>query len=202
MKQKILIMLISLATCITYGQERDVVQLSVLGGFTPYESSFGIGGAASYSRLLSNHVEIFGTAQWFNGTYTTELPEFSYDNTERVLVLDLGFQANLTPESESNRLLVGIGGSIVGVTYEYGEFVFPESVEMNTVEERIPMFLLRLENRYFICQWLFASAQLSARTSFSEEAVVERSISPSGNIGVTGGVRYTVNLSVGLGYLF
>jgi hypothetical protein len=155
-----------------------------------------------YSRNLTRNFEVFIAGSSASGSYSTITPTYSYDNSEKVFALDLGGSFDLTPEKDNNRLLFGIGGSWVQVQYDYGEFVYSDRAEMNQIRNSISMFLIKLEERYSFSSGFFVAAYVTTRTCFGERKVVDRSITPSGTIGVSGGVRYFVNFGIGAGYLF
>ena len=200
MKVKLLILWAVILQLTAIGQSKNAFRAGFTGGITPYESSLGVGAWGAYGRTFSTYFELFASAHVVTGSYTTTLPNYSYENTERVLALDFGGNLNLSPEKEHNRLLIGLGVSWVQVDYNYGERVFSDRVEMNRVDPSIAMLLLRIEEQFFFSDTFFVSAHLSGRTCFSEQQTVERSITASGNVGVTGGVRYFVNIGLGIGY--
>ena len=118
---------------IAQGQGKNAIQIGPALGFTPYESSMGLGVWGMYSRNLTRNFELFISGSSVSGSYTTVLPNYTYDNSEKVFAWDLGASFDLTPEKDNNRLLLGIGGSWVQVQYDFGEFVYSDRVEMNRI---------------------------------------------------------------------
>lgn len=141
-----------------------------------------------------------GGITWDN-TYESEL-------SEQMFYADLGLKFRLSRSANRYRLKAAIGGSLISSRFNYVQDL---SINRGAIEAGTPttsstelgMFLVGIENYYFLSEQLSLSLNLYARTCFREKAAVTRYATFDVGAGSsTSSISSAVNLNFQVGYRF